>query len=161
MLRFKPSFSVSILIRWRKYISQLLNVHRFKDVRQKEIHAAEPHLSQPSAFEFQLAIEKLKSHKSTGIDKIPADLIKGAVKQFTTLSRNLFLFGKRRKGWKVSIFVPIYRKDDKADCNNDKGISLLPATHKIQQLSALRVNSICTGYYWVSLKWISMQQVNY
>jgi hypothetical protein len=31
---------------------------------------------EPSAFEVQLAIEKLKSHKSPGTDQIPAELIK-------------------------------------------------------------------------------------
>jgi len=31
---------------------------------------------EPSAFEFELAIEKLKSHKSPGIDQISAELIK-------------------------------------------------------------------------------------
>jgi hypothetical protein len=30
---------------------------------------------EPSAFEVELAIEKLKSHKSSGTDKIPAELI--------------------------------------------------------------------------------------
>jgi len=32
---------------------------------------------EPSALEVELAIEKLKSHKLPGIDKIPAELIKG------------------------------------------------------------------------------------
>jgi hypothetical protein len=30
------------LNKWKKYLSQLLNVHRKHDVRQTEIHAAEP-----------------------------------------------------------------------------------------------------------------------
>jgi hypothetical protein len=32
----------SILARWRNYFSQLLNVHEVIDVRQAEIHTAEP-----------------------------------------------------------------------------------------------------------------------
>ena len=66
--------SHSIMTRWRNYFSQLLNEHGAKDVRQEEIHTAEPLVPEPSAFE--LAIEKLKSHKSPGIDQIPAELIK-------------------------------------------------------------------------------------
>jgi len=31
---------------------------------------------EPSAFDVELAIEELKSHKSPGIDQIPAELIK-------------------------------------------------------------------------------------
>ena len=64
------------MMRWRNYFSQLLNVHGAKDVRQEEIHTAEPLVPEPSAFEFELAIEKLKSHKSPGIVQIPAELFK-------------------------------------------------------------------------------------
>jgi hypothetical protein len=34
--------SHNILNRWKKYVSQLLDVHRVSDVRQTEIHTAEP-----------------------------------------------------------------------------------------------------------------------
>jgi hypothetical protein len=39
---------------------QLLNVLCVSNVRQKEIHTAEPLILEPSAFEVELAIEKLK-----------------------------------------------------------------------------------------------------
>ena len=68
--------SHSIVARWRNYFSQLFNVQGFKDVRQAEIHTAEPLVPEPSAAEFELAIDKLKCHKSPGIDQIPAELIK-------------------------------------------------------------------------------------
>ena len=64
-----------ILARWRKYFSQLLNVHGVNDDRQAEIHTAEPLVPEPSALKFELAIEKLKSHKSPGIDQISEELI--------------------------------------------------------------------------------------
>jgi hypothetical protein len=47
--------------------------------------------------EVELAIEKLKSHKSPGIDQIPAELIKAGVGQFAVRFINLSLpFGIRR-----------------------------------------------------------------
>jgi len=64
------------VVRRRKYFSQLFNVHGVKDVGQAEIHTAEPLGPEPSAFEVELAIGKLKSHKSPGINQIPAELIK-------------------------------------------------------------------------------------
>src|SRR5215510_12046780 len=68
--------SRSIMARWRNYFSQIFNIHGASDVTQAEIHTAEPLVPEPSALEVELAIDKLKSHKSPGIDQIPAELIK-------------------------------------------------------------------------------------
>jgi len=52
---------------WRNFIPQLLNVHGLVMLgRQK--HTEEPLVPEPSAFEVELAIEKIKSHKSAGND---------------------------------------------------------------------------------------------
>jgi len=56
--------------------SQLLNLHRVNYVRHIEIHTAEPLVPEPSAFEFELAFVKIKSHKSPEIDQIPTEMIK-------------------------------------------------------------------------------------
>ena len=55
--------SHSIVARWRNYFSHLFNVHGVKDVRQAEIHTAEPLVPESSAAEVELANDKLKSHK--------------------------------------------------------------------------------------------------
>ena len=66
---------MNIVARWRNYFSQLFNVLGVKDVGQVEIPTAYPVVPEPSAFEVELAIDKLKSHKSPGIDEILAELI--------------------------------------------------------------------------------------
>jgi len=89
--------SNSVLARWRNHFSQLFVVHGVSDSRQTEIHTAEPLVPEPSAYEFEMAIEKLKRYKSPGIDQIPAELIKAGVEQFALRFSNLLiLFGKRR-----------------------------------------------------------------
>jgi len=91
------AYSHSILARWRNYFSQLLKVHEINDVRQTEIHTAEPLVLELSASEVQLAIAMLKSHKSPGIDQIPAELIKAEGKTIRCeIHKHLFLFGIRR-----------------------------------------------------------------
>jgi hypothetical protein len=49
---------------WKNYFSQLLNVHRASDVRQIEIHTAEALVPDPSPFEGESAVAKLKRYKS-------------------------------------------------------------------------------------------------
>ena len=51
-------------------------MHGVKEVGQAEIHTSEPQVREPRASEVELAIDKLESHKSPGIDHIPAELIK-------------------------------------------------------------------------------------
>jgi hypothetical protein len=66
----------SILVRWRNHFSQLLNAHGIKDVRQTEILITEPLVFEPSAFQFEKAIEKLMGNKSHSTDQIPVEMIK-------------------------------------------------------------------------------------
>jgi len=68
--------SRSIWARWRNHFCQLLKEDGVNDVRQTKKSTAEPLAPEPSAFEFEMTIGKLKSHKSPGIDQIPAKLIK-------------------------------------------------------------------------------------
>jgi len=53
-----------------------------------EIHTAEPLVPGPSAFEVEMVIEKLKRHKTPGIDQSPAELIKDGVEQFVIRLKN-------------------------------------------------------------------------
>jgi hypothetical protein len=129
------SDSHSIMARWRNYFSQILNAHEVSDVRQAEIQTAEPLVPEPSALEVELAIEKLKSHKSPGLDQIPMELIKTGGRTIRCAIHKLIVSIWNKKGlpeeWKESIIVPIHKKGDKTGCNNYRGISLLPTTYKI------------------------------
>jgi hypothetical protein len=51
--------SQSILARWRNQL-KLFNINGVNDVRHTELHTAEPLVTEPSAFEVDLAIKKLK-----------------------------------------------------------------------------------------------------
>ena len=122
--------SQGIVARWRNYFSQLFNMHGIKDVGQAEIHTAEPLVSETSASEF--ATNKLKSHKSPVNYQIPAELIK-AVGRTIYLEIHKLIWKKEKlpEELKGSIIVPIHKKGDKTDCNNYRGISILPTTYKI------------------------------
>jgi len=105
------------MARWRNYFSQLLNVHEDNDIRQAKIHTVEPLVPEPSAFEVELSIRKLKNHKSPAIDQIPAELIKGGGRTICSAIHKLIIsiWNKEElpEEWKESIIVPIYKKGDK------------------------------------------------
>jgi hypothetical protein len=111
-----------------------LNIHGVNDVRQTEIHIAEPLVPEPTAFEIEVAVEKLKSHKSPGIDHIPAELIKAGGRTICSEIHKLInsVWNKEElpEVWKESITVPVHKKFDKTGCNYT-GILLLSTTYKI------------------------------
>jgi hypothetical protein len=74
-----------------------IELHGVNEVRQRKIHTAEPLVPELGAFGVELDIEKLKSHKSRGIDQIPVALIKAVVEKFVLrYIKLLFLFRIRR-----------------------------------------------------------------
>jgi len=75
-----------------------------------------------SAFEVELAIEKLKGHKSPDIDQIPAKIFKEWSRtirdEIHKLIFSVWNNEKLREEWEESIIVPIYKKGNKTDYIN-------------------------------------------
>jgi hypothetical protein len=86
------------LNRWKNFFNQVLNEHGVHNVRQMDIHMAEPLVPEPNLVEVETAIGKLKSYKSPGTNHILAELIKaGGVKHYILRYIDLFLlYGIRR-----------------------------------------------------------------
>ena len=86
------------------------------------------------ASEVELAIEKLNSHQSRGIDEIPAELIKAGCRTICSEIHKLIISIWNKvelsEEWKELIIVSIY-SGDKTDCSNLSGISLLTTAYKI------------------------------
>jgi len=120
--------SHNILNKWENYFFQILNVCIIFYVRQTEMHAAEPLLPEPSCFEVEIAIAKLKRCKSPGTDQILAELIQTGgntlCSEIQKHTASILNKEKLLQQWKESIIVPIYRKCDKIFCSNSRGISL-------------------------------------
>ena len=133
--------------------------------RQKYIQQ-EPLVPKPSASEVELAIDKLKSHKLPGIDQIPAEVIKaGGRTIYLEIHKLIISIWKKEKlpeECKEPIIVPIHKKGDKTDCNNYRGISLLPTTYKIlSNILLSRLIPYAKEIIGVSSMWLSTQQVGY
>ena len=69
-----------------------------------------------STIEVELAIEKLKIHKSPGIDQIPGELItaRGRTIRHVIINFIVSIWNKVElpERWKETIIVPIYKKGD-------------------------------------------------
>jgi hypothetical protein len=96
---------------------------------------AEPLVPEPSLVEEEIAIDKIKMYKSPGTDQILAELIKAADETLCSDTHksicSIWCKEELPQQWKESIIVPIYKKGDKTDCNNYRGISLLSTAYKI------------------------------
>jgi hypothetical protein len=70
---------------------------------------------EPSVFEVEMTVEKLKSYKAPGTDQIPAELTKAGVEQFAMRSMNLLiLFGIRRNCLRSGMNLSLYRSVKRA-----------------------------------------------
>jgi hypothetical protein len=141
------------------YFCQVLNVHGVNDVRQTEMHTDEPLATEPSSFEVEIAIEKPKRYKSSGIDQNPAELIQAGDNKLRSEIHKLInsLWTKEEltrqcKEYIIdAIIVPAYRRSDTFDWSHYGGISLLPTTFKnLSNNFSLKANSICRRNYWGS-----------
>ena len=82
-----------------------------------------------------MVIEKLRRHKSPGIDQIQAELFKT---RSSTLDFEIHkvihpVWNREElpEEWKEPIIVPICKKGDKTDGSNYRRMSLLPNTYKV------------------------------
>jgi hypothetical protein len=104
-------------------------------VRQTEMHTAETFVPHSCASEAEVAIGKLKTYKSSGVDQLPAELIHAGGESLRSEIHKLLklIWNKEELShkWKELIVVSIHKKSNKTDCSNYRGISLLSTSYKI------------------------------
>ncbi|PNF29521.1 hypothetical protein B7P43_G01938 [Cryptotermes secundus] len=149
--------SHNILNRWRNYFSHLLNAHRVSDVRQSEIHTAEPLVPDPSPLVVESAIAKFKRYKSPSSDQIPAERIQAGGEILSSkihkLITSLWHKEKLPDQWKESIIVPVRKKGAASGGGKlheswefDSGArDLSPEPHTLQKLVEAAGGSLLTS----------------
>jgi hypothetical protein len=105
--------SYSILNMWKNYSPRLLNVHNVSDVKQIEVHTAEPLIPGHSPV-VEIAIAKFKKYKLPDTDQIPTELIQaGAVILLFAIHKLVNSVWNKEElshQWKESIIVPVHKK---------------------------------------------------
>jgi hypothetical protein len=112
-----------------------MNAHKVSDVRQVEVHTAEPLVPGPSSLEVEIALAKLKKYKYPGSDQISAEMIQAGGKtqqsEIHKLVNSIWSNEKLPGQWKETITLPVFIKGAKTVCSNYRGISLLSDLYNI------------------------------
>ena len=133
------SDSKRVVARWIEHFQKLLNIpgdidHKaLGNMPQRIIKTSLDDIS--TMDEMARAIAGLKDGKAPGGDGIPAEIWKhGGDNLFSRLHHiitNAWEVGSVPQAWKDASIVTVYKKGDRTDCGNYRGISLLSIAGKI------------------------------
>ncbi|GAB0086845.1 Reverse transcriptase domain [Sergentomyia squamirostris] len=122
-----------VLSRWKEYFTELLNPERGTDGDTAEGGGRDE--SSPSFEEVLQVISSLKSGKAAAIDEIRSEMLKHlgveGTMWLTRVIRVAWLSGRVPEDWQVGVIVPIFKKGNRKDCANYRGISLLSLPGKV------------------------------
>ena len=127
------------VVRWEEHFSQLLNrPPPVNPLKEEDLpFSGFVNLSEevPSRDEILKAIKSARSGKAPGEDGIPPELWKHAgevaIDCIEGLFREVWETEKIPSGWKEAEILPLFKKGNKADCKNYRGISLIDIALKI------------------------------
>ena len=126
--------------RWKEYFSELLNPLDDNELLEESLE--EVALSRGemgdgiTRVEIRDAIKKMKNGKSPGCDGIPAELLKGNEDIVDWLYRIFNVAwheGRVPDDWCKAVICKIFKKGDRNECKNYRGITLLTHIGKIYE----------------------------
>ena len=133
------SDSKRVVARWSEHFQKLLNVPG--DIDHEALDNIPQRITKtsldeiPTMDEMARAIASLKDGKAPGGDGIPAEVWKhggdNLFRRLHQLITNAWEMGSVPQAWKDASIITIYKKGDRTDCGNYRGISLLSIAGKI------------------------------
>ena len=123
-----------IVSRWRECFEDLLNPVKASTRDTHEV----THLGEEEAFiaaEVATAIKGIKCRKAAGKDEIILKMLKALTGEgilwLTRVCQVAWKFGKTPRHWQTGVIIPIFKKGDRKQCTNYRGISLLSLPGKV------------------------------
>ena len=125
--------------RWVEYFKELLNPNkppdRNEEANELPFQNVQPYIDEPTLQEVENEIARLNNFKSPGIDNLPGELFKyggnALCMEIHELIVRIWNGEELPEEWRTSILCPIYKKGDKLECSNHRGIALLNVAYKI------------------------------
>jgi endonuclease/exonuclease/phosphatase family metal-dependent hydrolase len=132
-----------VLSRWKEHFEQHLNEGAVAgegaeqdqppdlvDLRDDGVE-----IDLPSREEIEGALKYLKNNKAAGADSIAAELLKSGgpnlVDALHEVIQLAWIGETIPEGWTKGVLCPVYKKGDKLDCANYRGICLLNVAYKV------------------------------
>lgn len=125
-----------IMKRWTEYFNELLNRESNQQPGEAPQYlTAEPLLQPPTLIEVEEAVKRMKNFKAPGKDNITSEMLKYAGSELTAqlheIITEVWESETMPKAWEAGIIVPVYKKGDKLECSNYRGITLLNVAYKV------------------------------
>jgi endonuclease/exonuclease/phosphatase family metal-dependent hydrolase len=118
---------------WTEHFSELLNKEEDSVYNQEGIE--EEMIEEPTREEICNEMAKLKNNKAPGEDGIAAEMIKkageGLEERIVRLVKQVWSEESMPSAWNVGVICPIFKKGDRMDCRNYRGVTLLSVVYKI------------------------------
>ena len=123
-----------IVSRWREYFDDVLNsvkastrdTHEVTDLEEEEVF---------TSAEAATTIKGMKSEKAAGEDEIRLELLKTLTGEgilwLTRVCQLAWKFNKTPRNWQTGVIIPIFKKEDRKQCTNSRGISLFSLPGKV------------------------------
>lgn len=127
-----------IIKRWEQYFKELLNdgTDTTNPIQyQATVENEDSGISEPTKEEIDTIIDCLKNNKSPGQSGITGENIKygGEIlrQNVHKLIKEVWHQEVMPREWNKAIILPIFKKGDKTECSNYRGIALLDVTYKV------------------------------
>lgn len=130
-----------IMKRWNEHFRELLNTNKNNEENnteeKNENRSLENTENTPTIEEVTEAIKHIKRGKAPGHDGINPDMLKQIGNKGTKLLHEVIkkAWAEERipEDWNIGVIIPIYKKGDKKNCGNYRGITLLSTVLKIYE----------------------------
>lgn len=130
-----------ILDRWRCYFREVLNIDRAgvsESISENMIGTpgeGTEDVELPDKEEIIEIIANLKSFKAPGIDRINAEMLKNAgeelIEEVYAIIWKIWLEEEMPDEWANAAICPVFKKGDRSECSNYRGIALLGTVYKV------------------------------
>ena len=124
--------------RWTEFFKSLLSQSGTlptEEVTEPDIQSNTQFVAEPTLEEVKAAVSELRNNKAPGSDNLPGELFKYGGEALCTKLHELIVkiweSEMMPEEWELGIICPVYKKGDKLECSNYRGINLLNTAYKV------------------------------